>query len=156
MLTARADAAGARVGEWIDISLEKKVGSSPSVEIHQTGTLIYFTVEVPQDLRNTSPLVERTFYLYRAHEGTVTEIASTTGTVLQGSSNLFSTYLLAYKDKAVGGGDYYSTGERYTAVPPSNNPRTGDDSHLALWGALAFLSAAGVILTAKKRKRREY
>ena len=156
VLTARADAAGARVGEWIDISLYKKVGSSPSVEIHQTGTLIYFTVEVPQDLRNTSPLVERTFYLYRAHEGTVTEIASTTGTVLQGSSNLFSTYLLAYKDKAVGGGDYYSTGERYTAVPPSNNPRTGDDSHLALWGVLGCLSAAGVILTAKKRKRRDY
>ena len=156
VLTARADAAGARVGEWIDISLEKKVGSSPSVEIHQTGTLIYFTVEVPQDLRNTSPLVERTFYLYRAHEGTVTEIASTTGTVLQGSSNLFSTYLLAYKDKAVGGGDYYSTGERYTAVPPSNNPRTGDDSHLALWGALACLSAAGAVLMAKKRKRREH
>ena len=56
------------------------------------------------------------------------------------------------------GGSYYSTStsERYTYVPPSNNPRTGDDSHLALWGALACLSAAGVILTAKKRKRRDY
>lgn len=37
----------------------------------------------------------------------------------------------------------------------SNNPRTGDDSRLALWGILAAVSAAGVVLTAKKRKRRE-
>ena len=38
----------------------------------------------------------------------------------------------------------------------SNNPRTGDDSRLALWGTLAAVSAAGVVvLTAKKRKRRE-
>ncbi|MBO5544108.1 MAG: sortase B protein-sorting domain-containing protein [Oscillospiraceae bacterium] len=38
----------------------------------------------------------------------------------------------------------------------SDNPRTGDDSRLALWGILAAVSAAGVmVLTAKKRKRRE-
>ncbi len=56
------------------------------------------------------------------------------------------------------GGNYYntSTNDRYTYVPPSNNPRTGDDSHLALWGALACLSAAGAMLTAKKRKRRQH
>lgn len=56
------------------------------------------------------------------------------------------------------GGNYYntSTNDQYTYVPPSNNPRTGDDSHLALWGALACLSAAGAVLMAKKRKRREH
>ena len=53
------------------------------------------------------------------------------------------------------GGSYYSTstGDRYTYVPPSNNPRTGDDSHLALWGALACLSAAGVMLLTKKKRK---
>ncbi len=55
------------------------------------------------------------------------------------------------------GGSYYSTStsERYTYVPPSNNPRTGDDSHLALWGTLACLSAAGAMFTAKKHRRKE-
>ena len=53
------------------------------------------------------------------------------------------------------GGGYYSTStdERYTYVPPSNNPRTGDDSNLALWGALAAASLAGAVLTMRKRKR---
>ena len=54
------------------------------------------------------------------------------------------------------GGSYYnnSTSERYTYVPPSNVPRTGDESNLALWGALAIVSAAGIaLLIVRKRKK---
>gem|GEM_PF-4164296 len=54
------------------------------------------------------------------------------------------------------GGSYYnnSTSERYTYVPPSNVPRTGDDSNLALWGALVIVSAAGIaLLIVRKRKK---
>ena len=67
--------------------------------------------------------------------------------------------LTTFTVKAASGGviPYYSGDESaaYMYVPPSNNPRTGDDSHLALWGVLACMSAVGVMLTARKRKRRE-
>ena len=54
-----------------------------------------------------------------------------------------------------GGSSYYSasSGERYTYVPPSNNPRTGDESNLALWGALAIISLVGATLTVRIRKK---
>ena len=53
------------------------------------------------------------------------------------------------------GGSYYnnSTSERYTYVPPSNVPRTGDESNIALWGMLAIVSLAGVVLTGRKREK---
>ena len=53
------------------------------------------------------------------------------------------------------GGSYYnnSTSERYTYVPPSNVPRTGDDGNLMLWGVLAIVSLAGVVLTGRKREK---
>ena len=52
------------------------------------------------------------------------------------------------------GGSYYnnSTSERYTYVPPSNVPRTGDESNLMLWGMLAAVSLAGALLIIRRRK----
>lgn len=52
------------------------------------------------------------------------------------------------------GGSYYnnSTSERYTYVPPSNVPRTGDESNLMLWGMLAAVSLAGAVLIIRRRK----
>lgn len=55
-----------------------------------------------------------------------------------------------------GGTGYVSSGSGagYTYVPPSNNPRTGDESNLMLWGALAVVSAAGIaLLIVRKRKK---
>jgi hypothetical protein len=47
---------------------------------------------------------------------------------------------------------YYRGGEGYTYVPPSNNPRTGDESNLVLWGVLAAVSLAGAVLIIRRRK----
>ena len=98
LLTSGAASLGAQPGEWIDISLHKQVGDATETEIHQTAVPVSFSIEVPERLRNTDSSVTRTFYLLRAHNGEQTVIASTTGTTLQGSSNVFSSYLLAYKD----------------------------------------------------------
>ncbi len=261
LLTSGAASLGAQPGEWIDISLHKQVGDAPETAIHMTSVPVSFSIEVPERLRNTDSSVTRTFYLLRAHNGEQTVIASTTGTTLQGSSDVFSSYLLAYKDTPVSeppatvpvyyfesgstpvmwyqgsatgakyvvhrvpddpqafshflgiqvdgrvlsprlytarsgsveimlssayqkslpagiytlradfddgsaetkfvvldagsGGTYYSTstGSTYTYVPPSNNPRTGDESNIALWGMLAIVSLAGVVLTGRKREK---
>ena len=48
---------------------------------------------------------------------------------------------------------YYRDGAGYTYVLPSNNPRTGDESHIALWSVVALASAVGAVLTNRKRKR---
>ena len=47
---------------------------------------------------------------------------------------------------------YYRDGEGYTYVPPSNNPRTGDESNLVLWGGMAAISLAGAVLIFRRRK----
>ena len=180
LLTARANTLQARTGEWISISLHKQVGDAAATEIHQTAVPVSFTIEVPQRLRNTDSRLTRTFYLLRAHEGAETDIAATAGTVLQGSTDRFSTYLLAYRDtvtggsgnegggsgtsggSATGGGAYTGgTGTNYGSnvngssysYAPSNIPRTGDESRLSLWGFLAVLSGAGALLTGRKRKK---
>ena len=98
LLTSGAASLGAQPGEWIDISLHKQVGDAPETAIHKTSVPVSFSIEVPERLRNTDSSVTRTFYLLRAHNGEQTVIASTTGTTLQGSSDVFSSYLLAYKD----------------------------------------------------------
>ena len=156
------------------------MGDAAATEIHQTAVPVSFPIEVPQRLRNTDSRLTRTFYLLRAHEGAETDIAATAGTVLQGSTDRFSTYLLAYRDtvtggsgnegggsgtsggSATGGGAYTcGTGTNYGSnvngssysYAPSNIPRTGDESRLSLWGFLAVLSGAGALLTGRKRKK---
>ena len=59
-----------------------------------------------------------------------------------------------------GSGSYSGSGTIDTIYYPkaktvSNNPRTGDESHLALWGMLAAVSVTGALFLAKKRKHRE-
>ena len=87
---------GLRIGTAFDISLFIKVDDREASQIHKTEPALRFAVTVPENLRNA----DRVFYLIRLHDGHASEIAVTDGNVLVGESDLFSPYLIAYRDAA--------------------------------------------------------
>ena len=101
-----------------------------------------FSIAVPEKLKKKG----RTFYLIRVHNGERKVLASTTGDVLEGKTNLFSTYMIAYK-------------EAPTASPtPKPVPRTGDSEHPLLWAGMILIGLLGLaviggIAAAAKRKK---
>ncbi len=89
------------LGATMDISLLLKVGNRQERKLEQIPSPIRFSVTVPDGMLNTNPKIERTFYLLRFHENQATVLASGKRPVLTGSSNLFSTYGIAYVDEEV-------------------------------------------------------
>ena len=156
--TADRDALAARVSEfggtaatWLDLSLAKRVGGegAESVAISQTQLPLELSVEVPEALRNNDANVVRTFYLLRAHDGEVDVVASGTGDTLSGTTDRFSTYLLAYHD---------GTPDR---MAPTGNaaglPKTGDATTLGMVVALIVAAIALVAMgTGLRRWRRQH
>ena len=167
-------------GKYYEISLYKQIGDSPAIAIHKTDTPINMTLSIPAELKNTKPDISRTFYLIRSHANIATNIASGAGTQLVGQSNLFSYYLLAYKDSISSSerdsssysGTYTSGNTSSSPIAPStttngyvsaentayytarygNSPKTGDDSNFQTWICTITLSCIGLILIVKKRK----
>ena len=156
--TADRDALAARVSEfggtaatWLDLSLAKRVGGegAESVAISQTQLPLELSVEVPEALRNNDANVVRTFYLLRAHDGEVDVVASGTGDTLSGTTDRFSTYLLAYHDGTL------------DRMAPTGNaaglPKTGDATPLGMVVALIVAAIALVAMgTGLRRWRRQH
>ena len=91
------------------------------------------------------------FFLIRVHDGKAEVIATTTGDVLEGETNLFSTYMIAYSDNPV------VTPTAAPTVTPKPVPKTGDVGNPALWLGLILLGVVGVAVlgvTQPSRKRK--
>ena len=150
-LTARVSEFGGTAATWLDLSLAKRVGGegAESVAISQTQLPLELSVEVPEALRNNDANVVRTFYLLRAHDGEVDVVASGTGDTLSGTTDRFSTYLLAYHD---------GTPDR---MAPTGNaaglPKTGDATPLGMVIALIVAAIALVAMgTGLRHWRRQH
>ena len=154
VLIAAVDELGATVYMWIDLSLFMQVESRKIKQISETPVDISFSIRIPDELKKEG----RTFYLIRVHNGEKKVLATTTGDVLEGKTNLFSTYLIAYKDTPTPS----STPTTEPTATPSPTPRptpkpvpkTGDNGNPALWlgimaAGMAFLVA--MIMTDRKR-----
>ena len=85
---------GAQAGEYMDISLYISVNHGKAEKLHETAKTFKFVLRVPVELWKPG----RIFYLLRCHEGKIDLIDSTTGDILNGETDLFSTYLIAYRD----------------------------------------------------------
>ena len=132
---------GGTAGAWIDMSMFKQVTGQNKTAVHQTATAFRFSIKVPDSLKNAG----RTFWLLRLHNDKADILASTTGDTLSGETNLFSTYLIAYKDAE-------------TPTPtPKPVPKTGDQDHPGLWIILMLIGIAGltVIGTLKVSRKRK-
>ncbi|MBQ7246855.1 MAG: fibronectin type III domain-containing protein, partial [Lachnospiraceae bacterium] len=97
--TARGRARNARVPVYLDLSLYKRVGDSAEIRLDSTrGSMITVTVTVPEELRTNDPNTVRTFYVIRVHGGAGEVLATSREYVITFTTDLFSTYAIAYSD----------------------------------------------------------
>lgn len=155
-------------GIWLDMSMFKQVTGQEKQGIYETTTGFKFTIKIPETLKKDG----RTFYLVRIHQGESTILATTTGDELNGETDVFSTYLIAYKDGAEPtatptaaptdgptDGPTATPTVTPTATPtvaptatptakptatPKPVPKTGDSAPLALWLGLIMLGLIGI------------
>ena len=130
------------VGMYLDITLTKQLGETAPVKVTETNGAVTVTIVIPESLRNTDATVNRTYQVIRVHEGKTDVLDAAydakTGK-LSFSTDAFSTYAVVYTDTSV------------AAIP--NNPKTGDNSHLALLVIMMMTSAVClVVLTLGKKK----
>lgn len=136
---------GCVVGQYIDISLFKKIGSNPKEAVSQTEEKVKVTITIPENLKNTDASVIRSYYIIRVHEGVATVLDGTydeaTGAYTF-ETDQFSTYAIAYKDvpASANGGD---EGEA---------PKSGDSAALFMLLALLAVSGGALLLSLKKKR----
>ena len=94
-----AETSGMKVGMYLDLSLLKQIGESEAIAVHDTdGNMIKVTITVPEELRSTNPIIKRTFYVVRVHNGETTVLGASTEDTVSFETDKFSTYSLMYKD----------------------------------------------------------
>lgn len=153
-LQSLLDSLGATSGDYIDLSLYKQVDNGAVIQISETKTKLQLSVTIPAELKADG----RTFYLIRLHDGKAEVIATTKGDVLTGESDLFSTYVIAYKDEPT------ADTSKATPVPApadTNNasgsaapatgtgtsmPSTGESASATMWIGILLAVISGVVL----------
>lgn len=165
------------IAQYLDINILVKADNQVIGEINQLNKKITFTVAIPEDLMKEG----RTFYVIRVHDGKVEKldtVENEDGT-LTFKTDKFSTYALAYEDaqesittpitpvQPAQPGQSQDDVKGETVVTPDNNqqvtntqntqettkePKTGDTSNIALYGAMALISLGlvGAIVLKKK------
>ena len=84
---------------YMDISLWKQVGINEAIKVSNiVGNKLTFSLEVPDSIKKAPVGYIRSFTLLRIHDGEVKEVTSSRNTVLTGSTDEFSTYVIAFKD----------------------------------------------------------
>ena len=164
---AEKTAKGAVVGEYIDISLFRKVGDRARVAIHDTlGKMIHIKTRIPANLLNTDSSKERTFYIIRIHDGKATLLATTKDDYAEFESDLFSTYAIAYSDSDIKTADNGNSGNTGSAGSSGNSGnsgssgkssgvRTGDTTKLYVWAGLLAAAVIFLIIAVARRRRED-
>lgn len=146
-----ANLGGYTVGEYLDITLWKKIGSSTEKKVTSTNQPIAVTVAVPDRLRGGA----REFVILRIHNGSVAllEDQDSAANTVTFETDRFSTYVLAYKVSSNSGGG--SSGETVTGglYLADASPETGDQAPLLPVCITFFVALSGIILTMVVRKR---
>lgn len=156
------------VGEYLDITLWKKVGSKSASKVTNINSPVTVTVTIPEELRSRS----REFVIMRVHKGAVSVLEdqdSATNTVTF-MTDRFSTYALAYKTVSSSSGTKSSTkrntrsstrssasngssGFLGSADPVDASPETGDTAPLVPVSITFFAALAGIIVTMAVRRK---
>ena len=165
------------IAQYIDISVVIKADNAVIGEVNELNKEVTFTVAIPEDLMKEG----RTFYVIRVHDGKAEKldtVENEDGT-LTFKTDKFSTYALAYEDaqesittpitpvQPAQPGQSQDDVKGETVVTPDNNqqvantqntqetakePKTGDTSNIALYGAMALISLGLVGAVVLKKK----
>ncbi len=165
------------IAQYLDINILVKADDQVIGEVNELDKEVTFTVAIPEDLMKEG----RTFYVIRVHDGKAEKldtVENEDGT-LTFKTDKFSTYALAYEDaqesittpitpvQPAQPGQSQDDVKGETVVTPDNNqqvtntqntqetakePKTGDTSNIALYGAMALISLGlvGAIVLKKK------
>lgn len=156
-----AAAAGRTVGYYIDITLNCFVYNAGGMLTEETaiaepGSSLTFTVDIPEELVNTDPTVNRVFSVIRLHDGVVETLPTTTnntnGTITF-SSDKFSVYAIAYVDTTIPADTDTDVVDNGIAEPVAA-PQTGDDSNaggMMMVMIVAMIGVTGIAYYNRKR-----
>ena len=137
-VASKARQLGETVGASYDISLIKRVGND-AVKISDTnGHPIQITLDIPKQLQKAPVGYYRSFSLIHVHGGKAEVLSQGSGSNFSFTTTNFSAYAISYRD---------------IALPPNSSPPTGDTANLPLWSTMLLLSAAGILILARKRKK---
>ena len=137
-VASKARQLGETVGANYDISLIKRVGNE-AVKITDTdGRPIQITLDIPKELQKAPVGFYRSFSLIHLHGGAAEVLAQGTGSSFSFVTTSFSAYAISYRD---------------IALPPNSSPPTGDTASLPLWSTMLLLSAAGILILSRRRKK---
>ena len=102
-----------------------------SQQVTRTDGALTFVFEIPEELREAPEGYERIFFLGRVHEGEFTWLTDkdTSLVTLTTDTNLFSTYVLAYKDAPIVQNiEEENEGESTTAAPAGESTTASDSN----------------------------
>lgn len=145
------------IAQYLDINILVKANNQVIGEINQLNKEITFTVAIPEDLMKEG----RTFYVIRVHDGKAEKLntdENEDGTLIF-KTDKFSTYALAYEDAQKSPPIPGFTPDNNQQVTNTQNtqetakePKTGDTSNIALYGAMSLISLGlvGAIVLRKK------
>lgn len=124
-----------KVGQYLDISLFKIIGSS-SEKIAKTNGMIGIIIDIPDELKNTSGTETREFAVIRVHNGeaVILNDLDTDEDTITIETNLFSSYALLYRDVPNNGGI------KNPESTKDSEPKTGDNTHLAFYATAAMIA----------------
>lgn len=148
-----ASLGGYYVGEYLDITLWKKVGNSSESKVTSISNPISVTVSVPSSLRGAS----REFAVLRVHNGSVSILKDqdSAANTVTFRTDRFSTYALAYKTTAEGSssGRTSDSSGSSSRLMADASPETGDEAPLLPVGITFFVALAGIVTTMVVRRR---
>lgn len=152
--------AGYTVGQYLDITLWKTVGSSTAKKVYNTNKSIAVTITVPEALRNNDSSKTRTYAIFRVHDGAVSILPDkdSVDSTVTFSTDKFSTYVLAYKDTVKKSKISDSDGSGSKASSEGFNilssvPDMGDHAPIALCVIILAAALFGIVTVILIRKK---
>lgn len=147
-----ANIGGYTVGQYLDITLWKTVGSGTAKKVHTTNKPIAVTITIPEELRNSDSSCKRSYAVFRVHNGAVTllEDQDSVSNTITISTDKFSTYVLAYKDARTTGGEQEESSEG-----SGFSPDMGDTAPIIPVAVVLLAALAGIIIVLRIRKKNQ-
>ena len=124
------------LGLYLDVSLFKKVTGEEATKITETKKPITISFELPDELINKDPNIERTYKVLRLHDGVVEELeVKVNGKTATFETDKFSTYALTYAD-----------------TEKTSSPKTGDS--VTMYVIMFIVSLLGIRTLSVSNKRK--
>ena len=114
-----------KLGQYLDVTLLKKIGEQQEQKITNTNKPITITFEIPESLHGKSE-----YSVIRVHNGeaTVLEDKDNEPNTVTIETDKFSTYALTYKEKTSGGGSHRPTNPDTSDTSDDTSSDTSDDT----------------------------